>query len=210
MLRKDAELRETGRVEAFSDGVFAIALTLLMLELHLPKDSDITRLGGLFPALLSMWSGFAAYVLGFVFVLTGWINHHKLVTHLRTVDGAALILNGMLLFTFTVIPFPVSLHAAPIADDGAKTAIIIFCSCNLFVAVAYHLFWKYSSKSMRLLRSDMNVEMVQAITREYNIVLPIYFIAFVLSFIMPFSGLCIDCLLLIYFAVHGFRSADVF
>ena len=89
--------KETGRVEAFSDGVFAIAITLLILELKIPKGAS-GKLPGL---LVRQWPTFLAYLTSFATILVMWVNHHKLFTHIRRTTGAFLFLNGLLLLFVT-------------------------------------------------------------------------------------------------------------
>ena len=198
--------KETGRVEAFSDGVFAIAMTLLVLELHVPKTEDITRVGGLAVAILQMWPSFVSFVLGFGFVLVGWINHHRLFNHIRKVDGTFLLLNGMLLMVFTLVPYPISILAAHINGPNSKTAIIFYSAFSLLVAVGFQVVWRYASYNGRLLRKNMNLEQINAITRQYNIVFPIFVAGFLLSFVAPYVGLAIMAGLILYFAARGFTT----
>jgi len=102
--------RETGRVEAFSDGVFAIAVTLLVLDLKVPKPGD---LGGesLLSALARQWPAFLAYLTSFATILVMWVNHHKMFNHIRRTDDRFLFLNGLLLLFVTFVPFPTALVA---------------------------------------------------------------------------------------------------
>jgi len=94
----------TSRLEAFSDGVFAIAATLLVLELRVPADT--TDLGG---ALLRLWPAYAAYLVSFVTIGIIWVNHHTLLEHCRRVDRRFLYLNLLLLVAVGIVPFPTSL-----------------------------------------------------------------------------------------------------
>jgi len=107
---------ETNRVEAFSDGVFAIAITLLVLEIHLdPKDFE-----HLLRALVDEWPAYFAYVTSFLTVGSVWIAHHNLYTHLRYVDGVLLRLNMLLLLVAAFLPFPTAVMAQ--AFEHSQTA----------------------------------------------------------------------------------------
>src|ERR1041385_8087175 len=94
----------TGRLEAFSDGVFSIAATLLVLELHVPDIGS-----GLGQALLAQWPSYLTYVTSFATIGIIWVNHHSLFEHVRQVDRPLLFLNLLLLITGSLIPFPTSL-----------------------------------------------------------------------------------------------------
>src|SRR5579872_4040697 len=91
--------KETGRVEAFSDGVFAIAITLLVLDLKIPSASPSARLAD---QLAKQWPAYLAFLISFSFIGIMWINHHSLFTYIRRIDHALLILNGSLLMGVTV------------------------------------------------------------------------------------------------------------
>src|SRR5215813_3568997 len=97
---------ETSRIEAFSDGVFAIAITLLVLDLKVPPDpSGIHRLAEL---LLSEWPAYLAFLTSFATILIMWINHHRIFTLVGRSDDRLLFYNGLLLLGVTVVPFPTS------------------------------------------------------------------------------------------------------
>src|SRR6266478_238687 len=97
--------RETGRLEAFSDGVFAIAITLLVLDLKVPAEPP------LLDGLLSQWSVYLAYIISFIFILIMWINHHRMFEHIVRSDSTFMLLNGLLLLGITVVPFPTNIVA---------------------------------------------------------------------------------------------------
>src|SRR5258707_7291898 len=107
--------KETARVEAFSDGVFAIAITLLVLDLKVPRDVPADHLAA---ELLRSWPSYGAFLVSFATIGIMWLNHHRLFTLIHRVDHALLVLNGLLLLTVTVVPFPTSLLAAYLGRDG--------------------------------------------------------------------------------------------
>src|SRR5690242_14008465 len=111
---------ETGRLEAFSDGVFAIATTLLVLDLKVPGSGE-----PLAETLLAEWPVFVAYVISFSFILIMWINHHWMFQHIVRIDSTFMLLNGLLLLGITVVPFPTNLVAQYVltADQRLATAI---------------------------------------------------------------------------------------
>src|ERR671922_86848 len=111
---------ETARIEAFSDGVFAIAITLLVLELKVPLD------GPLSVALRRQWPSYIAFLLSFTFIGIMWVNHHRLFTQIRRADDGLLFLNLLLLLGVTVVPFPTSVLARHLGTVEGRTAAAVF------------------------------------------------------------------------------------
>ena len=109
---------ETARVEAFSDGVFAIAITLLILEIKVPSAGS----GDLGEQLLRQWPSYLSFFISFAFIGIMWIKHHRLFTHIRKSDDVLLVLNLLLLLGVTVVPFPTSVLAAHLGHPGGRTA----------------------------------------------------------------------------------------
>jgi TMEM175 potassium channel family protein len=103
----DAGRKETGRVEAFSDGVFAIAMTLLVLNIKVPTANP----GNLGTLLWQQWPSYLAFVISFAFIGIMWVNHHRLFVHIRRIDHMLLVLNGALLLGVTAVPFPTAVLA---------------------------------------------------------------------------------------------------
>src|ERR1041385_9184169 len=106
---------ETARLEAFSDGVYAIAITLLVLDLKVPMVQD----GKLASALLHQWPMYFAFLISFAFIGIMWVNHHRLFNHIRRCDNRLLFLNLLLLLGVTVVPFPTALLAAHLKGGDA-------------------------------------------------------------------------------------------
>ena len=106
----------SGRLEAFSDGVFSIAATLLVLELRVPPDAA----GGLGPALLAEWPSYASYVVSFLTIGIILVNHHALFANVRRVDRRLLFLNLLLLLSVSTIPFPTAIVGRYIGSGDAS------------------------------------------------------------------------------------------
>lgn len=196
--------KETGRVEAFSDGVFAIAMTLLVLDLKVPKAVDHSGPGGLLlPALSRQWPAFAAYLTSFATILVMWVNHHKLFNHIRRTNGAFLFLNGLLLLFVTFVPFPTALVSEHLRSPQARTAAAIYAGTYVVLAIAFNLLWRYASRGMRLLDPRTTRAQVEEINRHYGFGPALYLAAFLLAFVsVPASlGLCLG--LAVFFAITG-------
>src|SRR5262245_30258780 len=111
---------ETSRIEAFSDGVFAIAITLLILEIKVPGPEQ----GRLSTALFRQWPSYLAFLLSFVYIGVMWMNHHRMFTHIRRSTDSLLVLNLLLLLGVSVVPFPTAVLAANLGSTEQKTAAI--------------------------------------------------------------------------------------
>src|SRR6516165_10435494 len=119
------EEKETGRVEAFSDGVIAIAITLLILEIKVPKVAELTS-AGLWPKLLGLWPSFLAFVMSFGTILVMWVNHHRIFRLVRTTDYPFLYWNGLLLLTITFVPYPTAVVAQHLTGPDATVATAFY------------------------------------------------------------------------------------
>jgi len=201
------EEKETGRIEAFSDGVFAIAVTLLVLELKVPQLAEDAGSAELWSALLSRWPSYAAYLVSFTTILIVWVNHHRLFTIIQRSDSRFLFLNGLLLLVVTTIPFPTALLAEFFLKPSAPVACALYSGTFVLLALAFNAFWRYAAYRNRLLASTVTTAQVAAISRSLLFGPITYVGAFVLAFVNVDAsfGLCI--LLAIYWAVSGFERA---
>jgi uncharacterized membrane protein len=118
--------KELQRIEAFSDGVFAIACTLLILEITVPHVEDIMRPRALWPALKAVWPSFVAYLISFESIFIAWAGHHRALKLLVTSSKAFLYANGLLLLTITFMPFPTALLAEYINTPQANIAVTFY------------------------------------------------------------------------------------
>ena len=192
--------KETGRIEAFSDGVFAVAITLLALDLHVPRLNELTpgaRLGG---ALLGEWPVFLAYVTSFLTILVMWVNHHRLFELIRRSDHWFLIVNGLLLMGVTVIPFSTSLLAEYIGHRDASVAAAVFSGGYLLITLDYNLLWRYALR-FGLLKPDAASQAVETITRQYRFGPLYYLITFILAFISVPASVGLALGLAVFFAL---------
>ncbi len=131
--KNENSTKETSRVEAFSDGVFAIAITLLVLELiqtlH-PKSAN-----GLLKTCLDHWRSFLAFSLGFITILVCWINHHVAFEYIKKIDTKLIWINGFLLFVITLTPFPTAILAEYLESEG-RAALAIFGFNYFLISIA--------------------------------------------------------------------------
>ncbi|HKT82570.1 MAG TPA: TMEM175 family protein [Solirubrobacterales bacterium] len=179
----------TSRAEAFSDGVFAIAITLLVLEIHVPEPGS----GSLGHELLIQWPSYAAYVVSFLTIGVIWINHHAMFRRLRVVDHSTLVWNLLLLMSVGVLPFTTALMAAYLKEsDGESLAAAIYSGSFLVMSI----FFAATNRHILFSRSGLLEESVDEKTRREALnrgvvgLLP-YLLATVLAFASPYLTLAI-------------------
>jgi uncharacterized membrane protein len=123
-----------GRLESFSDGVIAVAITLLVLDIHVPSPNS----GSLGHELAAQWPSYAAYAVSFVTIGIIWINHHSMIRRLRDADRTILLLNLLLLLCIGVLPFGTSLMATYLrAGQGQSLAAAIYAGLLLLMSIAF-------------------------------------------------------------------------
>ena len=148
------------RLETFSDGVFAIAATLLILNVRVP-GKDLGH------ALAHAWPSYAAYAVSFVTIGIMWVNHHGVFGQIGQVDRTFLMVNVFFLMAVAFVPFPTALVADHLHDAGLETAALAYGFTLTFTAVMYMVLWFYASAGGRLLRADFDPKVVSGITRSY-------------------------------------------
>jgi uncharacterized membrane protein len=189
-------VKETARVEAFSDGVFAIAITLLALELKAPTEPPLLE------GLLAQWPEYVAYLISFLFILIMWMNHHWMLQHIVRIDSAFLLLNGLLLLGITVLPFPTNVLALYVQSPDQTVAVAVYSGWFLLIATFFNLLWRYASSHGRLLSAgDRDARLAEIITARYRWGPAAYFAAFVLAFVWPPASLALNLLLAIFYAL---------
>lgn len=188
---------ETSRIEAFSDGVFAIAMTLLILDIKVPSVGSVL----LSRELLLQWPSYFSFLISFAFIGIMWINHHRLFTHIARCDDALLILNLLLLLGVIVVPFPTAVLAIHLGHAGERAALILYNATYVFIAVVFNLLWKYaSSAKRRLLAKDVDAASVQRISRQYALGPVFYLICLGLSWLSTPASLGLNFVLACFFA----------
>jgi len=194
------EATDTTRLEAFSDGVFAVAITLLALDLHVPDPLKGPH-PGLVHALLDQWPVYLAYGLSFLNILIMWINHHNLFRLIRRTNHLFLLLNGLLLLVVTTIPFATSLLATYLQQPDKRAAQVVYSGAFLIMATTYNRMWAYASRDRRLLGADADERAVRVVTQSYRFGPLLYLVIFALAFVSAEVSLALGSLLSVYFAL---------
>jgi uncharacterized membrane protein len=188
----------TGRLEAFSDGVIAVAITLLVLNIHVPEVSH-----GLGHALLRQWPSYAAYVTSFATIGIVWINHHAMVSRLRQADHAILGLNLLLLMSVAVLPFATELMALYLKrSEGQHLAAAIYSGAFLVMAIFFFLEQRHILLAKpRYLRDELPMPRRRLILRRAIAGLGPYALATALAPVSSYVTLAICAAVAAYYAL---------
>lgn len=197
----DSEEVETTRQEALSDGVFAVAITLLAFGLSVPALKEVGPHHTLANALRDQWPEYIAYGLSFATILIMWINHHNLFRIIKRTDHVFLLLNGVLLMVITAIPFATSLLADYLEEPDKNTAQVVYSGVSLVMALTYFVMWHYAAWGLRLLDKKMSRQVVDGISRQFAFGPPGYIAAFVLAFFSASASLAMCIALAVFFAL---------
>jgi TMEM175 potassium channel family protein len=199
------EEKETGRLEAFSDGVFAVAITLLVLTIKIPgvdvPASQLPNDKQLWSILLSEWPMLAAYITSFATIGVMWINHHRLYTHIKRTNTILMLLNLLLLLVIVFIPVPTALVAEYLVHPDQHAAALLYSGTNVILAVCFNLLWRYASYHNRLLSKNADIHAVRAINKQYWFGPVVYLLAFMLALFSTPASITLCFLLALFFAI---------
>jgi TMEM175 potassium channel family protein len=192
--------RDSARLEAFSDGVIAIAITLLVLEIHIPTEEETESNRALWEHLGNLWPSYLGYIISFAVIGIMWANHHSIFKHVRDVDHYLVLINLLLLGCIAFIPFTTGVLSEHLKHGGEQAAAIFYSGFFLFTALVYNLMWRYViGIKPALLEPEADPETIRTITRRFNLGPPGYLAAFVAAFIwVPASLAIILFLALLY------------
>lgn len=187
--------RDPSRVVAFSDGVIAIAVTLLVLEIRPPHDT-----GHLLPGLARLWPSYLAYGLTFMLIGQVWANHHVMFDHIRSADRVVLFLNTVLLMDIAFLPFAASVLAQAFRDGrGQRTAVVFHGLTFAVAAVLFNLIWWYARHDRRLLTAAIDSAGVTAIGRRFQLALAWLATGILLGALLPALGLAVIAAFIPYY-----------
>ena len=188
------------RLETFADGVFAIAATLLILNVDAQVTGDTGALG---ERLTHIWPSYLAYAVSFVTIGIMWVNHHWVISQIDHTDRRFLFANIGLLLCIAFVPFPTRLVAEHIRGDGAQDAALAYGFTMVATAIMFNITWFYASTRRRLLRPDADAVMVSGISRSY---LPgpwIYLGATLVAFLSPTASVLLFLAIAVFYVVES-------
>jgi uncharacterized membrane protein len=167
----------TQRIEAFSDGVFAIAITLLILEVRLPPDDG----SPLAHRLTEAWPGYVAFLISFLVIGIMWANHHSDFHLIGRATHGLVVANLLLLLCVSFVPFPTKILAEELrhAGDDQRVAALLYNGTFVVTATLFNLVWRVAATGNRLIRPGADAQAAAAeVTRRYRFGVPSYLAAF--------------------------------
>jgi uncharacterized membrane protein len=197
--------KDTDRLEAFSDGVFAVALTLLVVSLAVPEigAGRAVSARALFQALAGQWPQFVAFAASFFSVLLLWISHHQTFAMIRRTSRHLMLANGLLLFLVTLIPFPTAVLARYIQTPGGSVVAALYAGVFLLITASFILLWHVVLSRPGMLREDMTDVQKRTLQRRNSLGLVPYVLAVGAAFWQPYLTVLICISLSVYWVVSG-------
>jgi uncharacterized membrane protein len=193
---------DTGRLEAFSDGVFAIAITLLIIEIGVPHLEEEPPGTTLPQALVGLWPSYLGYVISFLQIGVIWANHHNRFRLIERSDHGLLFLNIVFLMCVAFIPFPTALLAEYLEGSGPEreTAGVIYAGTLAVTALFFTLLWLYAAAN-RLVDRDLDPSLLRVMTRRYLLGTVAYLLVFLLAFVNVAASLILIIILALLFVL---------
>src|SRR5262245_11736393 len=178
--------RDTMRLEAFSDAVFAITITLLVLEIRPPTDYT-----NLLHGLLALWPSYLAYAVTFLFIGQVWANHHVMFDHITAADRVVLLFNTLLLMAVAFLPFATSVLAGALrSGEGQRTAVTFYGIAFDVTALTFNAVWQYARRH-GLLSEPLDSAGAIAIGRRFQLALAWLTTGALLGLLLPILGVVV-------------------
>ncbi|MEY8759020.1 TMEM175 family protein [Chryseobacterium tongliaoense] len=195
--------KETVRIEGFSDAVFAIAVTLLVLDLHVPEKNLIKNGNDLLLFVKNQWPEFLAFILSFFSIFIMWVNHHKIFKQIYSRNSAVMFANGLILFLVSTVSYPTALLARYFNGEASSVVVAMYTGIFVLINFAYNLLWFLASRNKKLLRPGITNAAIRKIRNNYLYGFPIYLIALLFSFRIPVVALIIILGLWVFWALSS-------
>jgi uncharacterized membrane protein len=195
-----AETTPNSRLEAFCDGVFAIALTLLIIDIKIPSGEHISNTTEFWLALKHMSQSVFAFVLSFIIILITWVNHHANLKLISRSTASFIYANGFLLLTVVFMPFPTSLMGEYLFTDHASPAVVLFVSVTALQAIGWILITR-TALSNHLCKNEKAILSIRENNRYGYFALVLYSLCTLLAFWFPLSIALATALIWIFWLV---------
>jgi uncharacterized membrane protein len=190
----------TDRIETFSDGVFAVAITLLVLDIHVPDAGSTSQL---WHGLGHLWPNYASYAVSFLVIGIIWVNHHGVMDVIARANRQIAFLNVVLLLTVAVIPFSTSLMARYLQEGGGRShvAAAVYSAVFTLMGAAFASLWLYASRGGRLLVDGYTEAELRGITRRFVSGTPVYLVTIGVAFLSAVACLALHAALAVFYAL---------
>lgn len=193
-----AEANPNSRLEMFCDGVFAIAITLLIIEIKVPPLNMMHSLADVWKGIAQLWPSAFAMLLSFVIIFFSWYGHHALLKGLDKTSTRFQFANGFFLFTIVVIPFPTAFMAEYLTTPYAQAAIVFYCLCSLLHNLGWRVLVRSIVKPKQLAKSPEHIKFVNGIIKgnQYGTIINLTITT--LAWWLPYVALILSILLWAY------------
>lgn len=192
--------KETTRLEAFSDGVFAISITLLALDVRIPEGDAHLR-----TALLDLWPTYLAYLISFLTIMVLWLNHHALLLWVHRMHGAVLVANGVLLMLIALVPFPATLVGRFLGTPDAGYAVAAYAGLFLLINFAFFWVWRMVGGDRARIAPDLPADEARSIGRWLTFGIAGYVAAVGLAFVHAWAGLAVSMGMVAFWLYNAYR-----
>lgn len=191
---------DTGRLEAFSDGVFAIAITLLIIEVGVNEEG-----GTLAQRLAEQWPSYTAFVVSFAMIGIMWLNHHQMFRSIRAADHGLFVLNLVLLLVVSFIPFPTKIVGEELHGTFAdrRTAALFYGATFVTLSIAFNALWLWAARGRRLIEPETPQASIDAHTRRTLLSIPTFVAATLVSFWSPEVALVLYGIIALSYLLPG-------
>lgn len=186
---------DTNRLETFSDGVMAIAITLLVLAITLPQRTE-----ALGPALVQLWPSYLACAVSFLVIGAIWINHHVMFRHIVRCDGGLLLLNVLHLMLIAFLPFPTAVLAEAFSRGTDEAVAAAFYGGALTViGILVNAVWWYAARGHHLLGDHLTVKEARRVGRRFIVGPSIYAVGTLVALALPWVAVALYFLLNVFY-----------
>jgi uncharacterized membrane protein len=199
-----AETNPNSRLEAFCDGVFAIALTLLIIDIRIPSTEKITTTADFWLALMHIVPSVFAFILSFIIILITWVNHHASLRLVNKSSPSFIYANGFMLLTVVFIPFPTSLMGQYILTDHAAPAVILYNSTLAVQAISWILLTRSALKD-QLTKNEKSTLMIRENAKFGYFAFVLYSLCAIIAIWFPFAIAIITIITWIFWLIWGIR-----
>ncbi len=197
-----AETNPNSRLEAFSDGVFAIAITLLIIDIKIPSTEKINSTTDLWIALSHILPSVFAFLLSFTIILITWVNHHGRMKFVGGSSSAFIFANGFLLLTIAFFPFPTALLGEYLLTDHSSPAVVLYVATMAFQAFAWILF---TGAGLKLARTEQSAYSIRTDRKYAYFASEFYSLCAVIAFWFPLTIAVITTITWIFWLILAIR-----
>ncbi|MDP4265560.1 MAG: TMEM175 family protein [Bacteroidota bacterium] len=197
-----AENNSNSRLEAFCDGVFAIALTLLIIDIKIPSTTAINNTADFWLALKHTGPSLFAFVLSFIIILITWVNHHNSLKLVNKSSAAFMYANGLMLLSVVFVPFPTSLMGEYLFTDHSAPAVILYNSTFVLQSIGWILLSKASLKN-QLTKNEKSSLAMRENGKFGYFAFTLYSLCAIIAFWFPLTIAIITTISWIFWLIYG-------